>query len=79
MHAKDIVHVTRDDQRVARVLVEDLVGLGVKRVPLGIPDDLVDADDLPTGLTVMDGASKADQEDRVAGDGGDIDRAIEGN
>ena len=45
-----VMHAAGDDQRVARVLLEQFVGLDVQGVRGDVPDHLIDADDLAAAL-----------------------------
>src|SRR5437016_12145794 len=61
-----------DDEEIARVLVEELVGLGVQRVGRRIPHDLVDAHDVTAAAAVA--VAHADEEHGTAAHAGDVDR-----
>src|SRR6266567_2313119 len=61
-----------DDEEIARVLVEELVGLGVQRVGRRIPHDLVDAHDVAAAAAVA--VAHADEEHGTAAHAGDVDR-----
>ena len=70
-----VANAIGDDERVAGVLVQHLVRPGVQRVGLRIPDDLVDADDLPA-VTAL-GVAEADEEDGATAHRRDVDPASE--
>ena len=57
---RGIAHTARHYQRIACVLVEELVRLGVERVGDRVPDGSVDADNPPTGVPTREGTTKAD-------------------
>ena len=61
-----------DAEEIARVLVEELVGLGVQRVGRRIPHHLVDAHDVAAAA-----AAHADEEHGAAAHAGDVDRSGE--
>src|SRR3989442_10292833 len=67
-----VPHAVGDDEEIARVLVEELVGLGVQRVGRRVPDDLVDADDVAATATVD--VAQADEEHGAAAHARDVDR-----
>ncbi len=54
------------DERITRVLLEELVRFGVKRVGPWIPDDLIDADLPPAAVSSVDRIPELDQEDGLA-------------
>src|SRR2546427_3562839 len=60
-----------DDEEIAPVLVEELVGLGVQRVGRRIPHDLVDAHDVTAAAAVA--VAHADEEHGAAAHAGDDD------
>ena len=64
-----------DDEEIARVLVEELVGLGVQRVGRRIPHHLVDAHDVAAAAAVA--VAHADEEHGAAAHAGDVDRSGE--
>ena len=66
-----------DDEEIARVLVEELVGLGVQRVGRRIPHHLVDAHDVAAAAAVA--VAHADEEHGAAAHAGDVDRSGEGD
>src|SRR4029434_10692320 len=67
------------DQRVAGVLVQELVRLDVEGVGERVPHNLVDADDCAGRIaTVIQRAAETDEEHRVARDGADVNDAVEG-
>jgi hypothetical protein len=68
-----------DDQGIARVLVEELVWLDMQCIGESIPYHLIDADDLSAAVATAERATKADEKDRVAGDGLNIDNAVKWN
>jgi hypothetical protein len=74
-----VMHTSRHDQRVARVLVEQFVRLDVQRVGGNIPDRLIDADDLAAALFRRRRVRQPDQEDGVAVDRVHVDGAAEGD
>ena len=77
--ALGISQLPGDDERVASVLGEQLVGLDVQRVREGVPHGLIDADDPARSLTLVERASKIDEKNGVALDRPDINRPIEWN
>ena len=69
-----------DDQRVAGVLREQLVGLNVQRIREGIPHDLVDADQrIVLAVFSVERAAETDQKHGFTADGVRIDRAVKRN
>ena len=76
--ALGVAHAIGHDQRIARVLLEQLVGFGVHSVRLRIPHDLVDAD-FVAERAAAERAAEADQEHAVAVDARDVDRTAEGD
>ena len=49
----------------------------MKRVCQRVPNDSIDANNPAAGIAIWQCAAKANQEDRLAGDGCEIDRGLE--
>src|SRR5262249_44010259 len=73
--SRRVAHAVGDHEKIARVLVEQLVGLSVQRVGRGVPNHLIDADNPAAAATVE--VAQADEEHGAAAHAGDVDRPRE--
>ena len=61
------------------MLGEEFVGLYMERVGFLVPDDLIDPDNMATGLAAVERAPEVDEEHGVAGDRRHVDGTAEGD
>ena len=60
--ASGVENLSRDDDAVSAVLIEEAIDFEVERVSRDVPDDLVDADALAAGRITRNGAPEAHDE-----------------
>jgi len=74
-----VMDAVGDDEGIAGVLVEQLVGLDVQRGRERVPDHLVDANDLPAVVVAIECIAQTDQEHALTIHRVHINRAVEGH